>query len=77
MHLKLTPDDMKPVIIEDDVWLGERAVILKGVNIGRGSIVAAGSMVTKSIPPMSIVAGNPARIVKEIPEARDYERRIE
>jgi acetyltransferase-like isoleucine patch superfamily enzyme len=57
----------KPVIIEDDVWIGMGAVILKGVRIGKGSVVAAGSVVTKSVPPNSIVAGNPAVIVKELP----------
>ncbi len=54
-----------PTIIEDDVWIGERSTILKGVTIGRGSIVASNSVVTKDVPPYSIVAGNPARIVKE------------
>ena len=52
------------IIIEDDVWIGSNAVVLSGVKIGRGSIVGAGSIVTKSIPPYSIVAGNPAKIIK-------------
>ncbi len=52
------------VIIEDDVWLGTRAVILSGVRIGKGSIVAAGSVVNKDVPPYAIVAGVPAKIVK-------------
>jgi acetyltransferase-like isoleucine patch superfamily enzyme len=54
-----------PVRIADNVWIGMNAVILKGVSIGENSIVAAGSVVTKSIPPNTIVAGNPAVIVKE------------
>ena len=53
-----------PVLIEDCVWLGRYCMVLKGVTIGRGSIVAAGAVVTKSIPPFSIAAGNPARVVK-------------
>lgn len=50
-------------IIEDDVWLGYAAIILTGVTIGRGSIIAAGSVVTKDIPPYSIAAGVPAKII--------------
>lgn len=58
------PGDDLGVIVEDDVWIGTRAVILRGVTLGRGSIVAAGSVVTKSVPPYAIVAGCPARIIK-------------
>lgn len=52
------------VVIEDDVWVGARAVILRGVRVGRGAIVAAGAVVTKSVPPYAIVAGNPARVLR-------------
>lgn len=55
-----------PIVIEDDVWIGEYAAILKGVTIGKGAIVAAHSVVTKDVPPYTVVAGNPARVVKEI-----------
>ena len=58
--------DHAPVRIEDSVWLCERCVILKGVTIGRGSIVACDSVVTKNVPPMVIVAGNPAKVVKNL-----------
>lgn len=51
------------VVIEDDVWIGARAIVLRGVNVGRGSIVGAGAVVNKSVPPYSIVGGNPARVV--------------
>jgi len=53
----------KPVVIEEDVFVGARAMILKGVTIGKGSVVGAGAVVTKSVPQDSIVAGNPAKIV--------------
>ena len=52
------------VVIEDNVWIGQNAVVLKGTKIGEGSIVAACSVVTKDIPPYSLAYGNPARIVK-------------
>ncbi len=52
-----------PIIIEDDVWLGFNSVVLRGVTIGKGSIVGAASVVTKNVEPFSIVVGNPARVV--------------
>lgn len=52
------------VKIEDDCWIAANAVILAGVTVGKGSIVAAGAVVTKDVPPFSIVAGNPARVIK-------------
>lgn len=60
----MSTDQPQEVIIEDCVWVGLNCIILKGVRIGRGSIVGAGSVVTKSIPPLSIAAGNPARIIQ-------------
>ena len=54
----------KKVVIEDDVWVGGKSVILPGVTIGRGSIIAAGSVVTKDIPPFVIAGGVPAKIIK-------------
>jgi len=62
-HDKLPENDM-PVIIEDDVWAGANVIILKGVTIGRGSIIAAGAVVTKSCPPYSIIGGVPAKVLK-------------
>lgn len=58
------PEDDQPVIIDSDVWVGTRAVILKGVRIGRGAIVAAGAVVTRDVPPYAIVGGVPAKILK-------------
>lgn len=60
--------DHKPVIIKKGAWIGAHSIILKGVEIGEGSIVAAGSVVSKSVPPWSIVGGNPAKIIRAIPE---------
>ena len=56
--------DEKPVTIEDDVWIGARVTILPGVTIGTGSVVGAASVVTKVVPPYSVVAGNPAVVVR-------------
>jgi maltose O-acetyltransferase len=52
-------------VIEDDVWIGARALILPGRKIGKGSIVAAGSVVTKDVPPYTVVGGNPAREIRK------------
>lgn len=56
--------DSKSVIIEDDVWIGFGAIILSGVRIGRGAVVAAGSVVVKDVEPYSIVGGTPAKLLK-------------
>ena len=58
------PENDAPVVIEDDVWCGANVTILKGVTIGRGSVVAAGAVVTKSFPPYSIIGGVPAKIIR-------------
>jgi acetyltransferase-like isoleucine patch superfamily enzyme len=56
--------DKYKIIVEDDVWIGHGAIILSPVKIGHGAIVAAGSVVTKDVPPYAIVGGNPARLIK-------------
>lgn len=56
------------VTIKDKAWIGFNTIILKGVTIGEGAIVGAGSVVTKDVPEWTIVAGNPAKIIREIPE---------
>lgn len=58
----------RPVVIEDDVFIGMNCLILKGVTLGRGSVVGAGSVVTKDVPAGVIVAGNPARVIRPIQE---------
>jgi len=60
----LEPPSATPVIIEDDVLIGANAVILEGVKVGKGAVIAAGSVVTKNVPENAVVAGSPARIVK-------------
>lgn len=57
-------DTKGKIIIEDDVWIGINSLILSGVKIGQGAVIAAGSVVTKDIPPYAIVGGNPAHIIK-------------
>lgn len=52
------------IIIEDNVWIGSSAIILNGIRIGKGSIIAAGSIVTKDVMPYTIVAGNPAKVIR-------------
>lgn len=58
-----------PVVIERDAWIGAGAMVLKGVRIGAGAVVAAGSVVTRDVPPNTVVAGNPAVVVKDIADA--------
>ncbi len=56
--------DEQPVTICDDVWIGVRAIILPGVTVGKGAIIAAGAVVTKDVCEYAIVGGNPARVIK-------------
>lgn len=56
----------RPIVIEDKVWIGINSTVLPGVRIGYGSIVGAQSVVTRDVPPMTVVAGNPARIIRRI-----------
>lgn len=67
------------MVIEDDVWCGANVTILKGVTIGRGSIVAAGAVVTKSFPPYSIIGGVPAKLIKKrfsVGEAEENDKKL-
>jgi len=58
--------ERRPVVVEDDVWIGPNATILKGVRLGAGSFIEAGALVTRDVPPQVRVAGNPARIIGEV-----------
>jgi acetyltransferase-like isoleucine patch superfamily enzyme len=55
-----------PIVIEDDVWLGTNAVVLPGVTVGRGAVVGAGAVVTRDVPPFTVVAGVPARAIRKL-----------
>ncbi len=59
------PLSSKPVIIEESVWIGENACVLPGVTIGKNSVIGAGAVVTKNVPPWSIAVGNPAKVIKQ------------
>jgi acetyltransferase-like isoleucine patch superfamily enzyme len=65
------PELGKEIHVEQDCWIGGNVVILPGVTIGRGSVVGAGSVVTKSVPAFTVVAGNPARVIRKIDTAMD------
>ena len=62
----IEPPSAQPVVIEDDVVVGANAVILEGVTVGKGAVVAAGAIVTKDVAPNTLVAGTPAKVLKEI-----------
>ena len=68
-------DAHQPVVLEDNVWIGDHAIVLKGVTVGRNSIVAAGSVVARDVPANVVVAGSPARVVKELDEEKGFKTR--
>jgi acetyltransferase-like isoleucine patch superfamily enzyme len=68
------PDDIETIesqgiVIENDAWIGTKATILKGVTVGEGAVVGACSVVTRDVEPFTVVAGNPARVVKRLDAA--------
>ncbi|MBB6449459.1 tetrahydrodipicolinate N-acetyltransferase [Geomicrobium halophilum] len=65
----IEPPSAKPVIIEDNVVMGANCVVLEGVTVGKGSVIAAGAVVTEDVPENKVVAGTPARIIKDIDES--------
>lgn len=64
-----------PVVLEENVWIGDSATVCKGVTIGENSIIGAGSVVTTDIPPNCVAAGNPAKVVKELDPDIGYTKR--
>lgn len=61
--MRFQPGSYGPVVIEEDCWIGSHAIILKGVRVGAGAVVAAGAVVTRDVPPLAIVGGVPARVI--------------
>lgn len=77
-HEKLPGDDAD-IVIEDEVWIGANVTVLKGVTVGRGSVIAAGAVVVKSIPPYTIAGGVPATVLRkrfEISEVLRHEEKL-
>ena len=77
--ITIPPHDQKvtksKIIIEDEVWIGANVVVVAGVTIGKHSVIAAGSIVTKNVPPYSVVVGNPAKVIKQYnPQTQIWER---
>lgn len=60
------PSASAPIILEDEVWLGARVIVLKGVTIGHGAVIGAGSVVTRDVPPRTLAVGAPARVVRAL-----------
>jgi maltose O-acetyltransferase len=70
--------DCRPIAVGDGVWLGARVIVLPGITVGAGSVVAAGSVVTRDVPPHTLVAGVPARVLRTLPaEAEEADSRAE
>ena len=70
----IEPPSASPVVIEDNVLIGANAVILEGVRVGAGAIVAAGAIVTQDVPAGAVVAGTPAKVIKQTSEVQDSKR---
>ena len=70
LYDRTAPGKSAPIEIEDNVWLGDGAIVCKGVKIGANSVVGAGAVVVEDIPPNAVAAGNPARVVKRLDPAR-------
>jgi len=75
-YIRFQGATLGPVVIEDDVWIASGAIILPGVSIGKGSVIGAGSVVTRDVPPYSIAAGNPARIIRSRQEEESVNHEI-
>ncbi|MFZ5571872.1 MAG: acyltransferase [Thermodesulfobacteriota bacterium] len=66
IYNRIEPGNNEPVTLEENVWVGDSAIVCKGVTIGRNSIIGAGAVVVGDIPPNTVAAGNPARVVKDL-----------
>ena len=75
MPIHMQPVTTAQIVVEDDCWIAANVVLTAGVTIGKHSVVGAGSVVTKSIPPYSIATGNPAKVIKQYnPDKKEWER---
>lgn len=70
LHDRSKHPPARPVVLEDDVWIGAKAIIMPGVRIGRAAVVGAASVVTHDVPPFTVVAGMPAKVVKTLDPAK-------
>jgi len=69
-HEPVQANDVAPVVIGDDAWLGSGVIVLPGVTVGKGAVIGAGSVVTKDVPPHSVAVGNPARVKRRLDDGR-------
>jgi acetyltransferase-like isoleucine patch superfamily enzyme len=76
LHLPPDPEQVKPVTIGDNVWIGTQAMVMPGVTIGSGSVVAARAVVTKDVPPNSLVGGMPARVLRSLDPVSESPREV-
>ncbi|TVT29599.1 2,3,4,5-tetrahydropyridine-2,6-dicarboxylate N-acetyltransferase [Salinicoccus cyprini] len=72
----IEPPSASPVVIEDDVLIGANAVILEGITVGKGAIVAAGAIVTEDVPAGAVVAGTPAKVIKQAQDVENSKKEI-
>lgn len=70
----LQPESYGPIVVHDYAWIGSRAIILKNVRIGKGAVVATGAVVTKDVPDLALVAGNPARVIRMIDTPAEWRK---
>ena len=77
LYDRTAPGRSAPIVIEDNVWLGDGTIVCKGVKIGENSVVGAGAVVVEDIPPNAVAAGNPARVVKQLDPERPMTTRRE
>ncbi len=74
---RVSPGQGKPVHIEENVWIGDSAILCKGVHVGKNSIIGAGAVVAHDIPENVIAAGNPAEVIRELDRAAQFKKRAE
>jgi len=75
IYNRITPGNSAPILIEDNAWIGDSVIVCKGVTVGANSIIGAGAVVVDSIPPNTVAAGNPARVVKELDPQQEFTKR--